>query len=378
MKKIISLLIILAVNYHANSQTKEISRYWTAFSQSVDASFLKKKVKFKITAFVKADVVDSTARAAIWVRVDNKNGETGFFDNMRGRPIRTNVWQTYTVEGVMDENAEKINFGGLCMNNGKFYFDNFEFYIENDNGKFQKAHVDNPGFEEAVVKNIIPKWSEGTNMLYPVRIKEFTFSSSKDKVHGNLSLMVEGKGIVKDTSYLIGPVKGYTPQIGTLITMLNNLSSRVEVAVNMLNQEETDHLMDDKANRIGALVMHLAAAEAYYQVFTFENREFNEEEKKKWETALDLGEEARTEFKGHDIEYYLNVYKEVRKKTIEELGKRNDEWLAQVRPGFDLNNYFCWFHVMEHQSSHLGQILLLKKRLPKREPKQEVKVNLEH
>jgi len=41
----------------------------------------------------------------------------------------------------MDENAEKITFGGLCLNNGKFYFDNFEFYIENDKGKFQKAHV---------------------------------------------------------------------------------------------------------------------------------------------------------------------------------------------------------------------------------------------
>jgi uncharacterized damage-inducible protein DinB len=297
---------------------------------------------------------------------------------MGRRPIRTNVWQAYTVEGVMDENAEKINFGGLCMNNGKFYFDNFEFYIENDKGKFQKAPVDNAEFEEAVVKNVIPKWSEGTNMLYPVRVKEFTFSSSRDKAHGNLSLMVEGKGIVKDTSYLIGPVKGYTPQIGTLITMLNNLSNRVEMAVRMLNQEETDHLMDDKANRIGALVMHLAAAEAYYQVFTFENREFNEAEKKKWGTALDLGEEARQEFKGHDIEYYLNAYKEVRKKTIEELAKRNDEWLAQLHPGADLNNYFCWFHVMEHQSSHLGQILLLKKRLPKRELKQEVKVNLEH
>jgi len=378
MKKIIALLVVLSVHYHAIGQTKEISRYWTSFTQSVDASFLKKKVKFKLTAFAKADVADSTARAGIWVRVDNKNGETGFFDNMERNPIRTNEWQACTVEGVMDENAEKISFGGLCMNNGRFYFDNFEFYIENDNGKFQKAHVDNPDFEEPVINNVIPKWSEGTNVLYPMSVKEFKFSSSNDKEHGNLSLMVEGKGIVKDTSYLIGPVKGYSPQIGTLITMLNNLSNRVEAAVRLLDQKETDHLMDDKANAIGALVMHLAAAEAFYQVFTFENREFNEEEKKKWGTALDLGEEARKEFKGHDIEYYLNAYKEVRKKTIEELAKRNDAWLAQVRPGSDLNNYFCWFHVMEHQSSHLGQILLLKKRLPKREAKQEVKVDLEH
>jgi hypothetical protein len=29
-----------------------------------------------------------------------------------------------------------------------------------------------------------------------------------------------------------------------------------------------------------------------------------------------------------------------------------------------MNNYYGWFHVMEHQSSHLGQILFLKKRIP--------------
>lgn len=28
------------------------------------------------------------------------------------------------------------------------------------------------------------------------------------------------------------------------------------------------------------------------------------------------------------------------------------------------DNHYYWFHVMEHQSSHLGQILFLKKRIP--------------
>ena len=29
-----------------------------------------------------------------------------------------------------------------------------------------------------------------------------------------------------------------------------------------------------------------------------------------------------------------------------------------------MNNHWAWFHVMEHQSSHLGQILLIKKKDP--------------
>ncbi|SKC77780.1 mycothiol transferase [Ohtaekwangia koreensis] len=378
MKKILVVIVLAAISVHSFGQVKEISRNWASFVQTADASFLKKKVKFKISASAKIITADTSASAGLWVRVDNKNGEAGFFDNMNDRPIKSNEWRTYTIEGEMDANADKINFGGLCVNNGKFYFDNFEFYVQNDAGKLQKAPIKNGSFEMPAAKNIIPEWNEGTNPLAPVRVKEFTIASANEGTQGKLSLLLEGKGIVRDTTYLIGPVNGFSPQIGTLVTMLNNLSSRVESAVRLLNQQETDHLMDDKANSIGALVMHLAAAEAYYQVYTFENREFNEEEKKKWDVALNLGDEARQQFKGHDIEYYLAIYKEVRQKTIEELRKRNDQWLAQERPGSDINNHFCWFHVMEHQSSHLGQILLMKKRLPKRTEKQEIKVERNH
>jgi hypothetical protein len=88
-----------------------------------------------------------------------------------------------------------------------------------------------------------------------------------------------------------------------------------------------------------------------------------------------LGDRARKEFVGHPVEYYINIYKQVRQKTMEELRKRNDEWLIKTDPEQLINNYYSWFHIMEHQSSHLGQILLLKKRLPKREkllPKQNL------
>ena len=78
-----------------------------------------------------------------------------------------------------------------------------------------------------------------------------------------------------------------------------------------------------------------------------------------------MGAEARRRFQGKDIQYYLNIYREVRKKTVEELAKRNDEWLQEVPANAGISNFYSWFHVMEHQSSHLGQILLLSKRIPK-------------
>lgn len=163
---------------------------------------------------------------------------------------------------------------------------------------------------------------------------------------------------------IIGPQDGFTSEIGTMVSMLNDLSNRVEFTVKDLDTEELDFLMDDKANRIGSLIMHLAATEAFYQVYTFENREFNKQEKKQWEDAMDLGEKARKKFQGHDVNYYLDVYKEVRKKTLELMKEKDDAWFASVPEGYNMNNYWAWYHVMEHQSSHLGQILLIKKRLP--------------
>ena len=77
----------------------------------------------------------------------------------------------------------------------------------------------------------------------------------------------------------ISPAKGFDHDIGNMISMLENLRARIIRSVQDLNQEQTDFLLDDKANRIGAMIMHLAATEVYYQAYTFENREMNEEEK---------------------------------------------------------------------------------------------------
>ena len=105
--------------------------------------------------------------------------------------------------------------------------------------------------------------------------------------------------------------KGFTNDIGNMVSMLDNLKQRVERLVVNLNQEQTDFLLDENANRIGAIIYHLAATEAYYQVYTFENRGFNKEEREKWDMALNLGAKARNELQGKPIQYYLDIYNDV-------------------------------------------------------------------
>ncbi|WP_033959235.1 DUF664 domain-containing protein [Psychroserpens jangbogonensis] len=155
--------------------------------------------------------------------------------------------------------------------------------------------------------------------------------------------------------------KGYSNDIGQMISMLDNLKSRVERNVVNLDQDGTDFLLDENANSPGAIIYHLAATEAYYQVYTFEGRSFNEEEAKKWETALNLGEKARQEFKGKPLSFYLEIYDEVRKKTKELLKTKDDKWFKKKNG--NMSNHWAWFHVMEHQANHMGQLALITKRI---------------
>ncbi len=172
-----------------------------------------------------------------------------------------------------------------------------------------------------------------------------------------------------DDLFVIGPMEGFSPQIGTLVSMLNYNRQTIIDTVKALTMDQLDHLHDPISNSIGALILYLGATDKIYQINTFEGRqEFNETEKKIWEVPMNLGEEGRKHIKGKEVKYYLDIINEVRQKTIEELKKRDDNWLLAVDPAWSkerpLNTYWKWFHVCEHESNHRGQITWLKSRLP--------------
>ena len=171
-----------------------------------------------------------------------------------------------------------------------------------------------------------------------------------------------------DSIHIIGPKEGYSPQVGTLVSMLNWMRMVVLNSINNMSVDDLDYLHDSKSNTIGALLFHLAATEAYYQANTFEGRmDYNDREKVIWGAASELGDEGRSKIKGYKLSYYLNVLNETREKTLSEFRKRDDKWLMTVDPKFfsdqPTNNYCKWFHVCEHESNHNGQIKWIKSRL---------------
>jgi len=174
---------------------------------------------------------------------------------------------------------------------------------------------------------------------------------------------------------IIGPREGFSPQIGTLLSMMNwmrkaVLRSGTKFQKKDITLEQLDYLHDQKSNTIGAMLLHLAATERYYQLNTFDNMKWGSWDnsiKQQWDVAMNLGDEGRKTIKGHNVDYYLNILDETRESTIAEFKKRDDKWLMEVDNdwGWGPTNNFCkWFHVCEHESNHNGQIKWIKGRLP--------------
>ena len=102
--------------------------------------------------------------------------------------------------------------------------------------------------------------------------------------------------VVNEGLNIIGPRKGFSPQIGTLVSMLTWMRDTILQPVQGLTVTQLDYLHDSKANSIGALLLHLAAIERLYQLHTFEGikwDDWDEMTKKDWGVAAGLGEAAR-------------------------------------------------------------------------------------
>jgi uncharacterized damage-inducible protein DinB len=165
--------------------------------------------------------------------------------------------------------------------------------------------------------------------------------------------------------YRILPLPGYTPTIGRLVAMLSYARQTTLGAVEGLTREQLDHLHDERSNSIGALLAHMAAAERWYQLVTFEDRKPAAAEDDALSAALKLGDEGRREIRGHELQFYLDQLRRTREATLAALAERDDVWLeAPLRVAPHLNAHWAWFHVAEDEVNHRGQIRWLRARLP--------------
>jgi uncharacterized damage-inducible protein DinB len=155
-------------------------------------------------------------------------------------------------------------------------------------------------------------------------------------------------------------LEGFTPHISRLVCMMNFVREETLEAVKNLTQEQLDHLVTPTSNSIGMLLAHITNLEKWWQSHTFEGNETF------WNNpASVLGDLGRQHIRGYELAHYLDELTQVRQVTLEQFSKRDDNWLHEITPFFSngklMNNYFKWFHVLEDEINHRGQILLIRR-----------------
>ncbi|HDR4561398.1 DUF664 domain-containing protein [Bacillus cereus] len=165
--------------------------------------------------------------------------------------------------------------------------------------------------------------------------------------------------------YRIRSMDGYTKNIGELVSMLEHTRAVTLQEIKDLSVEQVDLIMPSVGNSIGALLKHIAAIEKAHQLISFQERDFTKEELEIWEDALYLGKAGRT-IRGHEIQYYVQILQSVREESLKYLNEQDDEWLMSERKwpnGVAYNQHYLWFHVLEDEISHRGQIRMMKNKI---------------
>jgi hypothetical protein len=77
------------------------------------AAYRGRMVRF--SAWLRLEPFDSDGRAQMFLSVDRPNGQSGFFDSMSDRPIRSAMWTRYEITCHVDQDATFINFGVVAL-----------------------------------------------------------------------------------------------------------------------------------------------------------------------------------------------------------------------------------------------------------------------
>lgn len=165
---------------------------WGAFTQRIDAKPFAGK-KFKLQAAVKVHQIDTTAEAALWARVDKKDKKVGFIYNMKDKPIRVKDWQVFTIEGVVDKEADYLFFGGIYYRSGVFYYDNFRLSVETSNNRFAEINIPNGDFE---ADSLNPHWR-----YFSKRDGFAIATTTETAANGTKSIKVDGTEFIKPLAF---------------------------------------------------------------------------------------------------------------------------------------------------------------------------------
>ena len=174
---------------------------------------------------------------------------------------------------------------------------------------------------------------------------------------------------MREPSFVLGPGDGFAPAVGTLVSQLEVTRHYLLRATRELTAAQLDAVPLGALNPIGAVLRHLVAAERMFQVMTFEERGFDEDEKACWWPAFTFADVARP--RGEGLAEPHSALAEARATTLQGMRERDDAWLARPATFFGrpCNVLYYWTHFLLDEARHTGQIIVARKHgLPDADP----------
>ena len=133
---IFSVLIIFVGNNELKAQ-----KNWGTYCTVINKQGYE-RLRFRYKVFIRTEIEDSDATASIWVQINKRNG-TGFTSNLNNLHINNTDWKEYSLEGIIDDDYSQITAGLLGRYDGRFYFDDVSFEVEQKDKTWKTIYQNN-------------------------------------------------------------------------------------------------------------------------------------------------------------------------------------------------------------------------------------------
>ncbi|MBN1330438.1 MAG: DinB family protein [Candidatus Heimdallarchaeota archaeon] len=150
------------------------------------------------------------------------------------------------------------------------------------------------------------------------------------------------------------------PKIAYWFTQMEEIRDKLVRFVSKLSIDELDFSPNSKhIETIGTLLLHIAAVEWSW---IFENIDGKEMDFNEWKYAFPLRPQVNIpQIQNNNILFYLDRMNLVRSEVYNRLKQMNDDDLERIIESGKEKYSIEWilFHLIEHETIHLGQIQLL-------------------
>ncbi len=193
-----------------------------AVSQRVEASAYR-GMELRLRAALRADTSWSGSQGQLWLRVDRRNQQRGFFDNMSDRPVRSGDWEVVEISGTIASDADWIVLGAILPGEGRIWIDQVELAVRKTGSEqWSVVPLANPGFEDRASGSGPVGWAS-SSADYVLRI------SDREPFRGSGSLVFERS----TEPPLAAPLFREHPAPGETVrrTLGQGLTARIPIAV---------------------------------------------------------------------------------------------------------------------------------------------------